>query len=194
MAVSAFSATSLQFPWIMPLSSSFPDDIAVKFNPPLHMLLVLRRDLKRQVGKIVNGEKGLEHPTIFQEVLDSDLPPHEKTLNRLEDEAFGIMGAGTETTAWALTTAVYYNVSQPATMKRLQGELKAALPDATAPLDWLHLEKLPYLSACLTEAIRMSYGVVFRLPRMSPNKSMYDKDWEIPPNTPVSMTIIDGED
>lgn len=193
LAVSAFSATSLQFPWIMPLINSLPENIAVKFNPPLHMLLVLRRDLKRQIGKIVNGEKESEHTTIFREVLDSDLPQHEKTLDRLEDEAFGIMGAGTETTAWALTTAAYYIISQPAKMNRLQDELRAALPDTAAPLDWLLLEKLPYLSACLTEAIRMSYGVVSRLPRICPNKSMKYKGWEIPANTPVSMTIVDGK-
>lgn len=120
----------------MPLPNSLPDHIAVRFNPPLHMLLVLRRDLKEQIDKIANGKKESEHTTIFQEVLDSDLPPHDKGLNRLEDEAFGIMGAATETTAWALTTAWYYIVSQPLKMKRLQDELKAALPDTTAPFDW----------------------------------------------------------
>lgn len=195
LAVSAFSATSLQFPWILPLLNSLPDSVAVKFNPPLHMLLVLRRDLKEQIGKIVNGEeKKSEHTTIFQEVLESDLPEREKTLDRLEDEAFGVMGAGTETTAWALTTAAYHLISQPGKMTRLQDELKVALPDPTAPLDWLHLEKLPYLSACITEAIRMSYGVVSRLPRISPKKPFKYKNWNIPAGTPVSMTIVDGKD
>ena len=192
MAVCAFSNTVLQFPWILSLLNMLPDSVAEKMNPPLHMLLVLRRDLKGLIGKIANGEvKKSERKTVFSEVLDSDLPQHEKSLERLDDEALSVVGAGTETTAWALTIAAYYIINQPATLKRLQEELKATLPDPTTPVDWLCLEDLPYLSACIREAVRLSYGVTTRQPRISPNNPTKYKTWDIPAGTPVSMTIVD---
>jgi Cytochrome P450 len=58
-------------------------------------------------------------------------------------------------------------------------------------MDWLRLEDLPYLGACIKEAIRLSYGVTSRNPRISPDKPMKYKAWEIPPGTPVSMTVVD---
>ncbi|KIW33393.1 hypothetical protein, variant [Cladophialophora immunda] len=192
MAVSAFGHTTLQFPWVTPLLNALPDSIVDKMNPALHMLLVLKKDFQRIISNIANSDRKIaEHATVFHEVLNSNLPEGEKTLKRLGDEAFGILGAGTETTAWALTLATFYLINQPATMKRLQEELKAAIPDPAAPLDWLRLEELPYLSACIKEAVRLSYGVTSRSPRISPNRPFKYKSWEIPAGTPVSMTIVD---
>jgi len=76
-------------------------------------------------------------------------------------------------------------------MERLQAELKAAILDPTAPLDWLRLEELPYLSVCIKEAIRLSYGVTARNPRISPNRPFKYKSWNIPARIPVSITIVD---
>ena len=156
------------------------------------LITKLSKDLKRIISNIANGnDKKPEHTTIFHGVLDSDLPSQEKSLQRLGDEAQTIIGAGLETTAWALTHAAFYIINQPETTKKLQNELKAAIPDPTAPLDWLRLEELPYLSACIKEAIRLSYGVSARNPRISPDKPIRYKSWDIPAGTPVSMTIVD---
>lgn len=35
-----------------------------------------------------------KHRTVFHEIFDSDLPPQEKTMPRLRQEASGITGAG----------------------------------------------------------------------------------------------------
>jgi len=54
------------------------------------------------------------------------------------------------------------------------------------------LEGLPYLTACIQEGLRLSYGVSTRLARISPDSVMIfndgKKDWHIPPGTPTSMT------
>lgn len=100
MAVSAFGHTTLQFPWVIPLLNMLPDSLVDKMNPALHMLLVLKKDFERIISKIANNErKNPERATVFHEVLNSNLPKGEKGLKRLGDEAFGILGAGTETTA-----------------------------------------------------------------------------------------------
>lgn len=144
------------------------------------------------LSKIGNGnEKKSSHQTIFDEVLASDLPEQEKDLDRLGDEAQTVMGAGLVTTAWSLAHATFYILNEPIVLQKLRTELFNAIPDLRAPLDWTKLEELPYLTGCIKEGIRLSYCVSARNPRISPQEPIKYKDWEIPPGTPVSMTVVD---
>ena len=65
---------------------------------------------------------------------------------------------------------------------------------ASIPLNIL--ENCPYFTGIIQEAIRLSYGVASRLQRISPDKTLFfydqysQKDWIIPPGTPVSMTSV----
>ncbi len=148
-----------------------------------------------KIMKIINGEdlshKKSSHPTIFHELLESDLLPQEKSINRLADEAQLMIGAGLETTAWALTVTPFHLINSPAILTKLRAEREAAIPNPKALLDSLSLEKLPYLSACIQEGIRLSYGASARNPRISPDKPTKYRDWVIPAGTPVSMTTVD---
>ena len=134
------------------------------------------------------------HPTIFHEILDSKLPESEKTVRRLRDEAWIVVGAGTLTTAWTLSVATYYLLENPHILRRLKDELRAAIPDPNQNPRLSVLENLPYLTAILKEALRLSYGVASRLPRISPIDDIKFKDtatgkeWTIPAGTVVSMT------
>ena len=84
------------------------------------------------------------------------------------DEAQLMIGAGLETTAWAFTTTNYHLISNPLMLKKLRAELEEQIPDPTATVDLVDLERLPYLSACIQEGIRLSYGVSSRsLPHLS---------------------------
>lgn len=55
---------------------------------------------------------------------------------------------------------------------------------------WSQLEQLPYLTAVITEALRIGYGVSHRLQRLFPNTVLQYKDYAIPTMTPVSMTTV----
>ncbi|KAH7417587.1 putative cytochrome P450 [Cadophora sp. MPI-SDFR-AT-0126] len=195
MAVGAFGHLALQFPLMNPIMKAFPESVVERIAPDLHMLLVLQKDLRVKIAKIISGEDQSHikshHPTIFHELLESNLPPHEKSIDRLGDEAQLMIGAGLETTAWALTIITFHLTSNPFILAKLRSELEAAIPDPTVQLDSLFLEKLPYLSACVQEGIRLSYGVSSRNPRISPDKPTKYKDFVIPAGTPVSMTIVD---
>jgi HEAT repeat protein len=58
-------------------------------------------------GKIGDVEA---RPSIFTDLLESDLPQSEKTVRRLAGEAAALIGAGTETTAWSnINLCVYWN-------------------------------------------------------------------------------------
>ena len=139
-------------------------------------------------------EKDSAHPTIFLEILNSGLPEPEKSVRRLRDEAVIVAGAGTLTTSWALTVAVYHLLASPRILSKLKKELQMVIPDPNISTPLPVLEQLSYLTAVIQEALRLSYGVSSRLQRVCPDKPLFftdpdnNKEWTIPPNTPVSMT------
>ena len=114
----------------------------------------------------------------------------------MKDEALIIVGAGTLTTSWALCVAVFYLLISPDILTDLKRELKIAVPNQNAHVPLPKLESLPYLTAIIQEALRLSYGVSSRLQRISPDKPLQYTDstthrsWMIPKGTPVSMTSV----
>ena len=128
------------------------------------------------------------HPTIFYEIIHSDLPAPEKTPKRLEGEVAAILGAGAVTTAWILSVAMYHLAVQPKKLERLQAEIRSIMPDPHQPAKLQQLEQLPYLTSVIMESLRMGNGVCTRLARVAPDRSIYFRDWEIPKGTPVGMT------
>jgi cytochrome P450 len=145
------------------------------------------------------------HTTIFHEILDSKLPPEEKTIARLAEDGGALVGAGTVTTAWAITVAIFWLLRDAQCLARLKHELSTAcpsdsatesvpdVPNAPKDIPLPTLESLPYLSATIQEALRLSYGVASRLARIAPDEELVvpgEKECHIPPNTPVSMTQL----
>jgi cytochrome P450 len=113
-----------------------------------------------------------------------------KEVQRLGDEAENFLGAGLETTTWALTIATFHILGSPSILKRLCQELKEAIPGPYDELDWQRPENLLYLTACIQEALRLSYGVTARHPRVSNQAAMQYKEWSIPPRAPASMSTM----
>jgi len=149
----------------------------------------MRREVKAIRQGFNDGYKSASHPTILHELLSSDLPPEEKTDSRLGDEAQLVVAAGLVTTSGALTVGLFHVAQNPIILHKLREELASqSSPDTI--LDWHKLEKLPYLNGCVHEAIRLSYGVSSRAPRISPDTELTYGKWTIPKNTPVSMTAV----
>ncbi|KAI1281075.1 putative cytochrome P450 [Xylaria sp. FL0933] len=197
-----------QFPFIFPLMQSLPDSWVSALNPQMGIYLQFQRDVKaqiretqrqRDIGKALAMEQNL-HATIFHELLESQLPEKEKTAERLWQEGQIIIGAGTETTAWTLSVIFFYILRDRDIFARLTKELKTAIPDPSSRPSCNELEKLPFLSACISEGLRLSYGVSTRLQRISPDGPMVYKpslgiqesksDIIIPRGTPVGMTSV----
>ena len=144
------------------------------------------REVQKQLkSKDVNTD----NETIFHSLLQSDLPESEKAPERLAQESVLLSGAGTHTTAWAMTVATFYLLSQANTLRKLKDELETAMPDPLAPVALGTLERLPYLTAVIKEGLRLSLGPSSRLPRIMIDKPLKFQEWEIPTGVPVSMTI-----
>ena len=152
------------------------------------------QDLSVRVQAVTDGKNephGSDtHPTLFHEMLKSDLPAAEKSLPRLVDEGQTIIAAGQVTTAHYLKTTSYHLLANPDILRKLKAELASAMPDAASPAPLQKLEQLPYLSAVVLEGFRISYGVTSRLQRVSPDAPLAFDGWTIPAGTPVGMTSI----
>lgn len=91
------------------------------------------------------------HRTILHELIESDLPPQELTVERLAHESNILIGAGSDTIKHTLEVAVFHILDNPNIHKQLREELKGAVSASIETLIWSELEKLPYLSAVIQE-------------------------------------------
>jgi len=102
-----------------------------------------------------------KNDTLFRACLtSSDLPPEEKHMERLAQEAFTIIAAGGETTARLLTVSTFYTLlHKERILPRLREELKSVMPSPNTPLDWKTAEQLPWLvSFCPPKNLRSMFA------------------------------------
>ena len=92
------------------------------------------------------NEKG-SRTTIFHQLLHPEATEGHvvPTVEELEDEAYIMLAAAADTTGNALTIAAYNVVRNAEIYKRLTEELKRMFPDPEGELDFVALERLPYL-------------------------------------------------
>ena len=101
-----------------------------------------------------------------------------------------MVAAGAITTQHALKTISFHLPVNPEILSKLKTELASAMPIAGRLASLQELEKLPYLSAVISEGLRISHSVSSRLSRVSPENPIMIGKHEIPPRTPVSMTSV----
>lgn len=70
-----------------------------------------------------------ERPTIVEAVMESDLSAEEKRPEMVAHEALAVVGAGTETTAWAFAVMTYHLKTMPEVLAKLTDELQQAILD-----------------------------------------------------------------
>ncbi|KAL9004064.1 MAG: hypothetical protein Q9188_003099 [Gyalolechia gomerana] len=152
------------------------------FREPLYAQLRLV-DMPNYVKKAqADRDAGLDNSTtVFGSLLQSDLPPREKSLQRMTEEGFSLFAAGTETVSWALTVITYHLLTQPALLSKLTAEVRQAVDDSAEPGQlppWAALEKRPYLGAVIHEGLRLSYGLASRTSRIATGEELlYRGQW-----------------
>lgn len=135
-----------------------------------------------------DGKRESKRGTIFERLTDPTLPPEERTFARIHDESAVILQAGTESIGRSLTVSAFYLAHQPSIREKLREELRSVLPTPTSTATWAQLEQLPYLTGVVYESLRLSYGLVIRLPRCAPSEALKYEDYAIPLGTPMSMS------
>ena len=150
-----------------------------------------RRDVIQAKEALADGEKPVGQETIFYDVLTNDeVRPQEKETDHLQDEAQTIVAAGTVTTGHILAISFFYIINDPPILQKLQAEVGDLMAKTGPSPKWQQLEQLPYLTAVITEGLRIGYGVSHRLQRLFPDTTLHCDGHAIPPMTPVSMTSV----
>jgi cytochrome P450 len=80
------------------------------------------------------------------------------------------LGAGSDTTGISLTAVIYFLMRNPDCLEKLRGEIERAAQEGNIsdPVSFQEAQRLPYLQACIKEALRMHAAVGQILSRVVP--------------------------
>ena len=183
-----------QFPWLFPTMLKLPMWFIDRFLPDLALTYQWQRTWTQQIEAIRSGSDSSKDSaaqfSIFRTLLDSDLPPHEKSTSRLVQDAQTVVGAGAETTARTLAIGTYHILSNKPILDKLLSELTKASTQPSFTIPLAELEQLSYLTAIILETLRLSCGVTHRLQRVCPDQALHYSNYALPPGTPISMTSL----
>ncbi|KAL4936092.1 hypothetical protein BDV06DRAFT_216933 [Aspergillus oleicola] len=135
----------------------------------------------------------LTTPDGITTIFDAMLTPSEekgykeRTPKELIDEAALFILAGSDTSAYSLSTATYYLLSNPKAQEMLQAELSNA-ERFIREKNWEETRKLPYLMAVIKETLRLSTPVPGITPRIVPEPGVKVQGHFLPAGTIVSIT------
>lgn len=187
---------------MLKLSKFLPDWLVFRLAPPMRSIMAFNDEMETQILRAKSVHESGDKPdrpdklvateSLFTALLESDLPPSELSLKRLQHEAISVIGAGIETTMYTLSTCSYHLLANPDILAKLKAELLAAIPDAEQIPRLEALTQLPYLNNVVNEALRFSYGTPQRIPRLSPTPMVYSSkftsgEYHLPVGTVVSM-------
>ncbi|CAG8978292.1 hypothetical protein HYALB_00010291 [Hymenoscyphus albidus] len=196
-AVAALTPLLKQFPSLIGFADYIPLPVIQMLNPTFGRLLKFQKDMLKRAADFLTATPQ-EKPEVskedrqklFQIIIDSNLPPEEKTASRIGSEAFTILGAGGDTVARAIATTTFHILSNPHVLRSLKQELKEAIPIKSEILDYRSLKDLVWLTSIIKEGLRIASPVSSRLPLVPPTPLRY-KRWTIPAKTPISLSIRD---
>lgn len=187
--------TSKHFHWFFQTTRLLPAALAKHFVSPGVKNM---RDLAAMVREAIHEvttEKPAAEPagtkaqrSVFHDILSSSkIPQIEKSPARLQSEGTMLVLAGTESTAKLLSTTHYHLLANPTMLSRVRTELS---PLSTSTVSATDLQRLPYLSACISEGNRLSFGLTGRNARIAPEEDLSYGGYTIPAGTSVSMATL----
>lgn len=178
------------FPWIWKFirgtSEAWITHLAPDFGLTYDFEQVCRMQAASAIDEYHPGQTKTDHTTIFHELLESDLPPSEKTKTRLWQDGESLVAAGTETTSNTLCFLIVSLLVRPDKYARLKAELRTLGSQSSLQ----RLEQLPYLTAVIWEALRLALGISHRFIRVTSGQQVEYNGFVFPPGTPISMSTI----
>ncbi|KAL7940118.1 benzoate 4-monooxygenase cytochrome P450 [Trichoderma barbatum] len=179
----------MQFDVLETVALSLPTWISSALSPALKdynkLVEGVRQNIKNVKTQTVSQREKPQRRSIFHELLSAD--PN-RTVDDMTDIALSIVVAAAAATGNTLGILSYNVISNPFVYQRLRAELLEAYPEENQEMTWMALEKLPYLAAVIKESLRLSYGVIGRLPRVVPAPGATFNGYFLPAGTTVGMS------
>lgn len=140
-----------------------------------------------RMSRYNNGEKLDDFFTALMD--DKASQPHNLEWGEIVGEIGAIIDAGADTTAIALTQLIHLLIRHPVHLETLRQEVAGVMAEDEVIAPYDTVRHLPFLRACLDEAMRIIPPTSAGLPRRTPPEgAMILGEW-IPGDTSVSMTI-----
>ncbi|KAJ4475675.1 cytochrome P450 [Lentinula aciculospora] len=179
------------FPFLNSLTSKAPRTFVQWLFPEFKSYLDMKAGYEYQIDGLLKDPDSLfnlDHETIYHHLFN---PKNQMSLSRttLVHEAFDLVGAGSDTIGNVCTVGTFHALKNQTIYRKVVEELREAWPDQNTSMGYVALEKLPYLSAFIKEALRYSVGIVHPLPRIV-TASIDIGGHKIPPGTFVEMSTV----
>jgi len=150
-------------PWIVPFVKPLP---GVGEDLKQFRIFGIAQAIRRK-------KEGSQIRDLFHYLADEDGVEKEPIpFPEIASDGALVVVAGSDTIATVITSLFYYLLANPVTYKRLQAEVdKFFGPGESVTLGFMH--EMPYLEACINEALRISPPIVSGSPRskFEPNSS-----------------------
>lgn len=162
------------------------------FIPPIAKLNTGSRIVQFAVAQLKRYENKDKDITPYADMLDRFRRVDNSGSTLMTDQdvlmaALGNIFAGSDTTAISLRSLFYYLMKNPACLSKLVAEIDEA--DAKNQLSeivtFAESQKLPYMQACLKEAMRMHPAVGLALERIVPSEGCDIDGYHIPSGTVI---------
>nr|POE87791.1 palmitoyltransferase akr1 [Quercus suber] len=178
-----------QFPIVARIMAALPSWLVQKLMPDMEVFMGLKLQIDKKVREVYAEYRTSSHAsasqvpakTLFDGIMQSTLPPSEKSVERLSDESFVLLVAGGETTARVMTVIIAQLIENSSLLARLREELDSVMEKELPPSRIL--EELPLLKAVIQEGNRFATPVTNRPILRAPDENLTTKDgWVIPRN------------
>ncbi|KAK4209701.1 cytochrome P450 [Rhypophila decipiens] len=184
--------TIRHFPLLVPVFNNIPLWLMRLAGDKLSAVRMMKEFSQQAAQSALESTSDNSARTIITEIVNAN-KTRGTTVNRqrLEDESLSLIAASADTVGNALTVATYHLLKpeNEDILRKLEEELKGALPTNSLICPrYDELSDLPWLTAVVKEALRMSYGLVGRLPRVVPEAGMVVLGQHIPASSVVSMS------
>jgi len=123
--------------------------------------------------------------TMLAASLADDDGAYPRARTDVVDMLIGLVFAGHETTALALTFTIHSLTEHPETYRRVEAEIDETLGDD--PIEWAHLDDLPLLDRVVDETLR-GYPPVHALPREATRDVAFG-DYTVPAGSEVLVAV-----
>ncbi|KAL4967349.1 cytochrome P450 [Aspergillus stella-maris] len=162
--------------WLTPIyliyKISFSASLRGAINATKRITIASQEAIQRRSRELADHSNN--KPDILRKMLEivADRGAKVKfTTKHILVESQSSLFAGADTTSIALTSVLYYLMRHPVVYRKLVAEIDTAFTTGQLSNPVTYKEAttaLPYLKACINEAMRLHPGVGFHLPRVTP--------------------------
>ena len=181
----AYVSIAGYFRWVHVLFLSNPVITWLGITPWGHLINTAMAAIKERQANPVARYDAVAH---WFRMLDQN--PDRMQLHEIHSAAFNAISAGNETVSAALQAFVYFMIRHPDAWQRARAEMDAVgvgINDRV--VSYADAQKLPFLQACIKEAVRVFGPAPMGLPRVAPKGGLTIGDRTIPEGTTVSISV-----